>query len=252
MPSLLDVDSHLAHLAEQGDLLVTAATAGDPGAPVPACPGWTLRDILVHLGRIHRRVAMVVREPGRFRSYREITPEMGGPVPVEADLTPWYRAGLDEMATAIARLDPGEQAVPTFGPAVSPRAFWARRQAQEVLVHRIDVERAAGIPMTPTPPRLAADGIEELWDVFLPNLTRVRSEPATSLHLHATDTEGEWLLEVGPGAATVRREHARGDCAVRGTAAALHELVWNRRDATGLEVHGDPRVLERWRDMATI
>ncbi len=73
-----------------------------------------------------------------------------------------------------------------------------------------------------------------------------------TLHVHATDTDGEWLLTVGPDAFTAERGHARADCAVRATASDLHLLLWNRCAPDGLEVLGDLSLLQLWRDKVAI
>src|SRR5439155_1196956 len=84
-------------------------------------------------------------------------------------------------------------------------------------VHRVDAEQATG-KVTPIDPALAVDGIAEMVDVFLP-LLAARNADATpgTVHLHAIDVEGEWLITLGP-TITLERGHAKGDAAVRGAA----------------------------------
>lgn len=66
-----------------------------------------------------------------------------------------------------------------------------------------------------------------------------------SVHLHCTDADGEWMLERGgDGAVLLDRRHAKGDCAVRGTATALLALVGGAGSLDGLEVFGDTAVAE--------
>ena len=67
-------------------------------------------------------------------------------------------------------------------------ASWARRQAHEHLVHRMDLEAAAGVPHAPVDTALADDGVDELLTVILPRWAH--TEPLTSAdaatvgHLH--------------------------------------------------------------------
>jgi hypothetical protein len=50
-----------------------------------------------------------------------------------------------------------------------------------------------------------------------------------------------------PGQLAVAREAGPADCEVTGRAAGLYLLLWNRRDATGLQVRGDPGTLAAFR-----
>src|SRR5262249_60086760 len=85
----------------------------------------------------------------------------------------------------------------TFLEAPSPVAFWARRQAHETAIHRVDADQAAagagkaggGAPFTP---RFAADGIDELIMGFVGRNAKRGSwdGPAGSLAIHAGDGAG--------------------------------------------------------------
>lgn len=66
-----------------------------------------------------------------------------------------------------------------------------------------------------------------------------------TVHLHATDVEGAWLVTFGGGTLAVERGHAESDASVRGTAADLHLWLWGRVPLARLEVSGDPAAAER-------
>jgi hypothetical protein len=51
-----------------------------------------------------------------------------------------------------------------------------------------------------------------------------------------------------PGHLTVAREAGPADCDVTGTAEGLYLLLWNRRDAGGLDVRGDAGTLAGFRE----
>jgi hypothetical protein len=55
-----------------------------------------------------------------------------------------------------------------------------------------------------------------------------------SVHLHATDGDGEWFIETGDGL-TWTRAHEKGDVAVRGTTSDLLLLVWGRLGTDAVE-----------------
>jgi uncharacterized protein (TIGR03083 family) len=126
-----------------------------------------------------------------------------------------------------------------------------RRVAQETAMHRWDAEAAAGDPQ-PIDRALAADGIDEMLEVFVPRVNDKLVGTGETLHLHATDGDGEWLITLTPDGPTWERGHAKGDVAARGTTSDLLLLLWNRRTPDDLEVFGDRTVLERWRAGAAI
>ena len=71
-----------------------------------------------------------------------------------------------------------------------------------------------------------------------------------TLHLHATDTEGEWLLRLLPAGVEVGQGHAKGDATAAGTASDLLLFLWGRAAADPLERSGDPALLARARELA--
>ena len=72
-----------------------------------------------------------------------------------------------------------------------------------------------------------------------------------SIHFHATDAEGEWLLRFEGGQLTVSGEHAKGDVAARGPAEQLLLLGWNRAPVSAVDTFGDAALLERFLAAAT-
>ena len=49
-------------LAAAVDSFANAIEGADLSTPVPTCPEWTLRDLVTHMGQIHRWVDGIVRE----------------------------------------------------------------------------------------------------------------------------------------------------------------------------------------------
>jgi len=52
----------------------------------------------------------------------------------------------------------------------------------------------------------------------------------------------------GPGGLAVARGDGPADCDITGPAADLYLLLWNRRDASGLDVRGDAGTLAGFRE----
>jgi uncharacterized protein (TIGR03083 family) len=245
---LMEIAEHLAALRREGELLAVAAARTDLDTPIPTCPEWRMRDLVRHIGDVHRWAGAHVAER-RLEPIRRAG-EVAGPLPEDSELLDWFRRGHAALFRTLETADPDVECW-TFLPAPSPLAFWARRQAHETGIHRADAESPRGVT-TPFPDSFAADGIDELLFGFLGRPGAMGADPPRTLHLHATDTDGEWLVRVGQDAIAVDREHAEADCSVRGSASDLYLLLWNRLAPGGLDVTGDPSLLEFWRETVQI
>lgn len=93
--------------------------------------------------------------------------------------------------------------------------------------------------------------MRELLTGFLPrkSMHRLRADPARTLAVRAADAGTEWLVRIGPDGADAASTAAAADCAIRGAAADLYLLLWNRRESLdGIEVTGDSRLLTQLRE----
>jgi len=242
----VDVSELIAGVRREGDRLLRVAADGDLNAPVPTCPGWELRDLVRHIGGIHRWAWQVITTPYTRPLAGDLEVIAGG-WPADADLVNWAKAGLDRIVETLESASP-DVAVWSFIPAPSPLAFWARRQAHETAMHRADAEATVIGHIDPYPLGFALDGLDEMLYGFASRpRSQLRSDPPKTLHLHATDGAGEWVATIGPEGTQVTNGHAKADCAVAGPASDLFLLVWNRRDSSGLQVFGDTSVLDLWR-----
>lgn len=246
----LSFDAYLAEIVHQTDLLASHVAGADPTTPVPSTPGWDLGRLLHHLGSGHRWAAEIVRtpaaEPPSDRALRVAPDEY------RADYGPWLAEGARELAGALAEAGPeAERWSPVPGAKVF---FWALRFTHETLVHRADAALALGKPFE-VAPEVAADALDE-WMVLTshPLMLRLHPErrellgPGRTLHLHATDTDAEWLVDLTGDAPTWRRAHEEAAVAVRGAVVDLLLVVYRRRkpDEVPAEVHGDRGLLDSW------
>ncbi len=250
--------AYVRQLRDEGERLAASAAPLNLDTPVPACAGWTIRDLLRHLGYVHRWAAGYVTE--RHREMRPRLDEaaiLGQDIPDDA-LLDWFRAGHTGLVTALQAAGPGLDCWTFLPGAASPLAFWARRQAHETTVHRVDVQLAAtaGRGADPVPAGLAADGIDELLMGFARRNARrgPLSDPPRGLFVQVSDGY-QWVARMGPDRAEVDRgwtgpPPGPADCTVTGPAADVFLLLWNRRDPADLpavRVAGDPDVLRHWR-----
>jgi uncharacterized protein (TIGR03083 family) len=247
----MDVPSLIDALRSEGQLLGDAAARAELTAPVPTCPGWTVRDLLLHIGGVHRWAATVVGQarPGPIDIDQPY--DIADELPTDDELLDWYRTGHAELVHTLTQAPP-DLACWAFLPAPTPLAFWARRQAHETTVHRVDADSATG-PGTsaPVPATLAADGIDELLTCFVSGRNRrLRSRTDRTLHVHAKDVDQHWLVRIGWDTPTASRVDGTvpADDSVSGSAEDLYLALWNRTPWDTLTVTGGPadRLADRW------
>ncbi|MFC5288068.1 maleylpyruvate isomerase family mycothiol-dependent enzyme [Actinokineospora guangxiensis] len=212
---------------QQSNAQLTAVLAeANPDLPVPTCPGWTLRKLLTHVGRGDRWAATIVST----RSTGPVDPATVADGKPPAD----HAGALDWLAAAPALLIEAAAAAPgapvwTFiGPQVA--SWWVRRRLQEAVVHTADALIAAGLPVE-LDPALAADGVGE-WLGLVTGSRAPALDMGASLHLHATDTGGEWTVFRDETGIRWTAEHTTATAALRGPAAELL-LVLTRRFPLG-------------------
>ncbi|MEG3628280.1 maleylpyruvate isomerase family mycothiol-dependent enzyme [Streptomyces poriticola] len=243
----METVTYVQVLEREGTLLAAAAEAAGTEAKVPTCPGWQMRDLLRHTGMVHRWAAAFVAEG--HTAYR---PDGGLPDLDGADLLGWFREGHRGLVGTLSAAAPDVECW-HFLPAPSPLAFWARRQAHETTVHRIDAESATGAGLTGIDDAFAVDGIEELLlGLHTRTKSRVRSEEPRVLRVRATDVAGAvWTVRLSEQPpATERSAAGDADCEVAGPAAQLYPALWNRLEFP--EVTGDAAVAALWRENSAV
>ncbi|MEV7413973.1 maleylpyruvate isomerase family mycothiol-dependent enzyme [Streptomyces sp. NPDC089919] len=247
----MEIAEHIKYLELNGRSLADAAERAGTDAPVPVCPGWQVADLLKHTGAVHRWAARIVGEPVRERAAQEPAPELSG-----AELIGWFREGhaalVETLAAAPADLDCW-----TFVPGVAPLGFWARRQAHETAVHRLDAESALGGAFSPVGAEFAADGVDELLSVFhVQAWSRLRvpqDGPVRVLRVRATDTGAVWTARISTEPLSVERtEDGPADCELTAPAEWLYAALWNRRPLEGSAVSGDASVARLWVEKSRI
>ncbi len=224
----------LEALRDEGARLSRMSLATLPTA-VPSCPGWSGADVLVHLGRVHRWTLSALSLP-TGAEWPAFPPRPGA----ETELVGWVTEGVERLAEQFATDDLDRPCWGFAGDATV--GWWLRRQTFETLVHRWDLDAAAG-SAEPIDGEVAALGLDEWCELEAARWFSARADLAATVHLHATDGPGEWLVAVDADGFRWSHGHHKGDIAVRATRSELYLLAWNRIDAEALEVFGDRRLL---------
>jgi uncharacterized protein (TIGR03083 family) len=142
----------------------------------------------------------------------------------------------------------------TFLEAPTPLAFWARRQAHETAIHRVDAETAAG-DVTGFPSAFAADGIDELVLRFASRPGRTLAvERSRSMVVRTTDLPRSWSVTFAPSGFQILADpvDAKAELVVAGDASQLYLVLWNRRDAADVVLDGESDLLDLWRETVRI
>jgi uncharacterized protein (TIGR03083 family) len=248
-------NSHLDDCAAVGDavaLMAAVVATANPTAPVPTCPGWTMTDLVTHIGAIHRWATRMVAVLSPERIPRE---QMTVDVPEgAAAMAGWLEEGVAPLLTTLRVAAP--DAVMWAWGLEQTVAFWSRRMVHETTVHRADAELAAGRhPVIDGD--VAVDGIDELLDnlpcaaYFAPAVASLTGA-GEQLAFVATDDGVDWRITLGPDGFSW--EHGDGDGAgaaatIRTAAAGDLELVLYGRigiEHDAVSTAGDPALVERW------
>lgn len=261
----LDIDLHGAGLGDALSVIRNNAVASGLQAPVPTCPGWTVRDLVVHLGVVQRwaRAILTGQDPLRARDAHMAHEAQATATP---DLLDWLDEGAVELLNALAVAPDDLEVMFFLENAPPPRRAWARRQCHEAMMHAVDAMSAR----LGRPPRadqlwfssaLALDGIDELLRGFLPRArSDLRSPHPRSVAIHARDDGAvhTWLLNIGDGPTQVSYlagaspTEVRADDEVSAEAAPLYLALWNRGGDPPADVADPADWLSTWRDRMTV
>ena len=232
----MDSSRYLDSLAADFALLRAAVTAGADSLtrPVPTCPGWTVADLVRHVGEVYLHKTLAMRL-GAFPGEQDWPAEVEALPPLDL-LDQTYASLRHELTTRAP-----DSAAPSWYQPESTVAFWMRRMAQETVIHRLDAELAAraaiGSPVSPVPSDIAADGVDEVLIRFLGYGSTVWADEFASLRGPRLETAGgddTVLVETEGKTWTVRPRPGHVDV-TNGTGGEVHAVVG-----------GDPEPLLRW------
>jgi uncharacterized protein (TIGR03083 family) len=251
----MDDESLVGALRTATAAMAATVRAADSDEPVPACPGWSVTDLVDHLGRVHLWAAHCARHGAPPTPYPRRDREQ--PLP------DWYAACADTIVATLAELPPDH---PSWSFSAVPGhqdvRFWRRRQLHETTIHRVDALQAGGLLPTAglvdhlpdLTTELAADGVAEVFEVMASrSLVRHADRPALEvvpadepIAFSCTDTAASWTVHVVEGAVRVVDAVAQEAVArVSGPASHLYLALWHRADSAVLVTDGDEAAARR-------
>lgn len=247
---------HTARLAED-------ARAASPTAPVPTCDGWTMTDLVEHVGQTFHWVSEIIER--RVADPSELPMEMAE---LPADPGAWPAWLTDAGARAVAACTDEALEATVWNAAGDERTgaqFWLHSMTNEAVVHGFDGAAAAGTGGDYEVDAAVAAGLitnhlamltSPTWAAQRPESAAAMRGASETLHWHATDDPGrgdagEWHIERHPDGVRWEPRHGNADVTVSGPAGSLLLVLTRRLPLTGgaadpVTIDGDADLLRHW------
>jgi uncharacterized protein (TIGR03083 family) len=236
---------HASALVDQNARLGALLHEADWSTPVPTCPGWTLTQLLRHVGRGDRWAAQIItdRAPG------DLDPRLvrdGKPPTDRAGALSWLADSPRTLLAAVRGAGDDTEVATFLGPR--PASWWVRRRLHEATVHRADVALALHTEYA-LDAELAADGISEWLDRLVAERSAALA-PAARLVLRATDSPDAWTVHGTPDGITWEAADSAADVHLTGPATDLLLALLRRKSAqdTAIDLTGDTIQWQTWLD----
>lgn len=208
---------------------------------VPNCPGWTVYNAAVHVGRVgvawHAMIQATPDDPdSRVRGYADAESRGSGHSPDV--LASWALAAVDALDTPDGDLDRACYFSMTGGHGTV--GLWGWHAAAELGMHRLDIEAAVGDDYSMSDEQ-AADAIEYTANYFLPAMARVTENDPGALDVVA--------MRDGAIVSTTAIRAADNDQAalatVTGAPVDVLLAMWGRPHGP-IDVRGSSQVAKAW------
>jgi uncharacterized protein (TIGR03083 family) len=251
----MDTDLYMTSIRRDAEAMVDAAGAVGLDADVPTCPDWTVRDLVVHTGRIYRHKAEVVR--GRY-----VESDAEFPPPPDGDVLEWFVDGLDEMLDVFNSADLDAPSW-TWCDHEHNADWWVRRMAHETAIHSADALIAAGREPD-IGAELALDGVDEILIEMMIGVPDWGAEKLGEKTVALEAGGHRWGLRtatfsgIGPESGTAYEglvsllfdDAPDPDAIVRTDPETLDLWLWGRGELSDEAIEGDRSVVDHVRSVA--
>jgi uncharacterized protein (TIGR03083 family) len=257
---MMDYVRHFGEEITAFEAAAQKAAGADTAPPVPSCPGWTMTDLILHAGMVHRLAARVIGErlqqapgadpaedglPGDWASWLPPgrAPEGTG---VPAALLDWFHEGAEALEERLFLASPDE---PVWSWAEERTVgFWQRTQAIEAAVHRWDAQKVA-VDAAVIDSSLATDAVRQALEVLIPlRRAGAKAAPGQGEHFRFRRTDGpqSWTVRFRGDAVLLGPSGDDCDIEIAGRASDLALFLWKRPVTGQLDILGDTRMLRRY------
>jgi uncharacterized protein (TIGR03083 family) len=173
-------------IVEHTRRMAESAAAAGPDAAVPTTPGWTITDLVEHVGQTQHWVAEIIEQ--RITDPTQLPTEMADLPTDVREWQTWLSQSAQRVTSACSddALD-----APVFNPAADGRSgtrFWMSSMLSEAVVHGFDTANAANRPAD-----IDADIAAALISNHLAMLTSPTWEMQRSESAHAIRGTGQRL-----------------------------------------------------------
>jgi uncharacterized protein (TIGR03083 family) len=206
----MDTSSTVPLITTESQRLADAAE-GTLDATIEHCPGWRMRDLVLHVGDVQWFWSEIVER----RAVDRVAVTATRPDERHDDCLAWFRSQSARLVRALHSVDDATT-LWTWWPPAQNAAFVKRRQLLEVAVHGWDARHAAGIGGG-IDRDIAELGLVEFVEVM--HDLRADHPPPPPLHLVLTDSS--WTGTMFPTA-------AGAPLTLTGTCSDLLLSLWGR------------------------
>ena len=220
----MDTELCMSRISEASSRLWSVYSPDTAALPVPACPAWTLRDLVLHLADVHHYWALNIHaaDPSTEIPFEACYPE-------GADELEWAQDCLDEMIDAL-RSVPGDSPCRVWWVEPATAGAVAEHQVYEAEIHRWDAQGAV-MTQQALDRDICLVGVPE-W--ISSHVRWLAEMPLPRIVFETTDA----LSYASLG------DHALGSVTVRGSASDVYLFMNGRVGVEALEIIGDAELLE--------